>query len=73
MLGVRYIGTARKQLFFGRKFEPVISQSVLDQVDLWINANNVEDQMYRNRAQVANWEHPSRTRYWQNIYHHLCG
>ena len=64
-------GTARKQLFFGRKFEPVISQSVLDQVDLWINANNVEDQMYRNRAQVANWEHPSRTRYWQNIYHHL--
>ena len=62
-------GTGKKQLFFGRKFEPVICQSMLDEVDIWINANNKEDKM--NQNSLINWDHPSRPRYWQNVYHHL--
>ena len=51
--------TAKKQLFFGRKFEPVVSQSVLDMVDVWIDGGN------------RFIDHSSRTRYWQNMYHHI--
>ena len=58
-----------KQLFFGRKFQPDIAQSMLDEADLLINADHENEQMGYNTP--ANWEHPSRTRYWQSIYHHL--
>ena len=61
--------TGKKQLFFGRKFEPVICQSTLDDVDLWMSAGNKEEDMQHQN--LANWEHPSRTRYWQSVYHHL--
>ena len=42
---------------------------MLDEVDIWISANNKEDQM--NQRSLINWDHPSRPRYWQNIYHYL--
>ena len=66
---VKVNGTGKKQLFFGRKFEPIICQSMLDKIDQWISANNNEDQI--SQQKLDNWDHPSRIRYWQNIFHHL--
>ena len=42
---------------------------MLDEVDLWVSADNKEDEMHQQTPE--NWDHPSRTRYWQSIYHHL--
>ena len=66
---VKVNGTGKKQLFFGRKFEPIICQSMLDKIDQWISANNNEDQIFQQK--IDNWDHPSRIRYWQNIFHHV--
>ena len=66
---VKVNGTGKKQLFFGRKFEPIICQSMLDKIDQWISANNNEDKIFQQK--LDNWDHPSRIRYWQNIFHHL--
>ena len=55
--------------FFGRKFQPVISQSILDMVDAWISVDYNEENMIK--PLVPNWNHSSRTRYWENIYHYL--
>jgi hypothetical protein len=63
------VASRDKQLFFGRKFQPDIAQSVLDEADLLINADNRNEKMEYHTP--ANWEHPSRTRYWQSVYHHL--
>ena len=66
---VKVNGTGKKQLFFGRKFEPVICQSMLDKIDQWISADNDEDLI--SEQKLENWDHPSRVRYWQSIFHHL--
>ena len=42
---------------------------MLDKIDQWISANNEEDEM--SKQKLPNWDHPSRTRYWQSIFHHL--
>ena len=58
-----------QQIFFGRKFDPIISQSILDKVDAWIIADHKEENMYKRS--IPNWNHLSRTRYWQSMFHHL--
>jgi hypothetical protein len=58
-----------KKLFFGRKFQPDIAQSMLDEADLLISADNKNEQIEYHTPE--NWEHPSRTRYRQSVYHHL--
>ena len=62
--------TAKKQLYFGRKFEPVVSQSVLDEVDFWIDGEKGQNR-HAGSKNGASLEHSSRTSYWQNIYHFL--
>ena len=42
---------------------------MLDKIDQWNSANNDEDLI--SQQKLENWDHPSRTRYWQSIYHHL--
>ena len=46
--------TGKKQLFFGRKFEPVICQSMLDEVDLWVSADNKEEEMHQQTQKFVN-------------------
>ena len=55
----RIEATGKKDLFFGRKFEAVINQEVLDMVDAWTFP---EFQGNSSTAKVA---------YWQNIFHIL--
>ena len=66
------------EVFFARKFAPVISQSIIDQVDVLINSKNKlvktgDDKMEVRHYQkfAEDFQHPSRTSYWQNMYHHL--
>ena len=76
------IGCAKRngsrEVFFARKFTPVISQSIIDQVDVLINRKNKlvkkgDDKMGVRHYQkfVEDFQHPSRTSYWQNMYNHL--
>ena len=58
-----------KQLFFGRKFLPDMAQSMIDEADLLISADNPTEQIECHKS--GNCKHPSGTRYWQSIYHHL--
>ena len=66
------------QIFFARKFTPVISQSIIDKVDVLINSKhklgkNGDDKLETIQYQkfLEDFQHPSRKSYWQNIYHHL--
>lgn len=54
----RLEGTEAKQLFFARKFEPIISQAVVQRLEEWMFGSHVRD--------VENWGS-----YWQSVYHHL--
>lgn len=54
----RLEGTEAKQLFFGRKFEAIISQSLVQRLEDWMAVGEV--------AELENWKS-----YWQSIYHHL--
>ena len=65
----KIIAARRQQLFFGRKFKPDIAQSMLDDVDLMISSDNKNKEMDSHTQ--YNRDHPSRTRYWKSIYHHL--
>ena len=49
--------TFNKNLFFARKFEPVVSQEILNMIDDWIFGE-------------SHSEIHSRNSYWNNIYHH---
>lgn len=55
----RILGTETRQLYFARKFEPIISQSVIYQLELWL----------------MNMDHPqlpikSLHSYWESLYHY---
>lgn len=55
----RILNTYTRQLFFARKFEPIINQAIISQVELWLH----------------NLEQPSRRvenidSYWQSIYNY---
>ena len=57
--------TARRDdIFFARKFEPVISQESVDFLDGWISSGDPDADF----GDVPGWKS-----YWQNIYHHLDG
>lgn len=56
----RIQNTQSRQLFFARKFEPVINQAVVLQLELWLF--NLEQP-----TKVV----PNLLGYWQNEYHHL--
>eukprot|EP00092_Neocalanus_flemingeri_P009591 GFUD01010322.1.p1 GENE.GFUD01010322.1~~GFUD01010322.1.p1 ORF type:complete len:916 (+),score=308.33 GFUD01010322.1:197-2749(+) len=48
--------TRPRQLFFARKFEPIVHQDILNKVEEWANNMTIE-------------ESESKHSYWQNIYH----
>ena len=55
--------TARRDdIFFARKFEPVISQESVDFLDGWISSGDPNADF----GDVPGWKS-----YWQNIFHHL--
>lgn len=54
----RLEGTEVKQLFFGRKFESIINQAVVQKLEEWMAAGEV--------TELENLKS-----YWQSIYHHL--
>lgn len=54
--------TRSRQVFFGRKFEPVVSQNIINMLDTWI---------YPETEMEVEKNDPSWQNYWQNIYHHL--
>lgn len=53
----RLEGTDGKQLFFARKFEPIISQAVVQRLEEWMFGQGV--------TEMVNWGS-----YWQSVYHH---
>lgn len=55
----RILGTETRTLFFARKFEPVVSQSVIHQLEVWLF--NAE----KPRVPVE-----SLDSYWQSVYHY---
>ena len=46
-----------RKVFFARKFDPTISQTVINHIDQWINENDILDATY--------------DKYWENVYHYL--
>ncbi|XP_071441320.1 xylosyltransferase oxt [Hetaerina americana] len=53
----RLQGTEDKQLYFARKFEPIVSQAIIDRVETWLYGPHPSDIV-------------SIDSYWQNIFHH---
>jgi len=53
----RIEATHTRQLFFARKFEPIIHNQILDRIDVWLNLSLPESELSAH--------------YWQNVYHHL--
>ena len=49
-------GTRPRQLFFARKFEPIVHQGVLNKVEEWTKNITIE-------------ESHAKHSYWQNVYH----
>ncbi|XP_059620080.1 xylosyltransferase oxt [Phlebotomus argentipes] len=54
----RLQATEAKQLFFARKFEPIVNQAVILQLEEWLFGPYPADT-------------PSLNRYWQSVYHYL--
>ncbi|CAH0548155.1 unnamed protein product [Brassicogethes aeneus] len=55
----RIQNTFTRQLYFARKFEPIINQAVILQLELWIHGLDAPSKMV-----------PNLHSYWQCIYHH---
>ncbi len=51
------LGTRKKDVFFGRKFEPMVSQEIIDRVDEELIG------LLEEEAEAA------RSCYWENVYH----
>jgi len=49
--------TKARQIFFARKFEPIVHQGILNRVEEWFSNKTIS-------------ESPAKLSYWQNIYHH---
>ncbi|KAK5642064.1 hypothetical protein RI129_008231 [Pyrocoelia pectoralis] len=56
---LRIQNTEARQIFFARKFEPVINQAVILQLEQWLYNSNFNKNMLNINS------------YWQNIYHYL--
>lgn len=56
----RLEGTEAKQLFFARKFEPIVSQAVVQRLEEWMVTEGDQIQL----KQLENWGS-----YWQSVYH----
>lgn len=56
---LRIQNTETRQIFFARKFEPVINQAVVLQLEQWLYNSNYN----RNVANINS--------YWQSVYHYL--
>ncbi|XP_050427984.1 xylosyltransferase oxt isoform X2 [Adelges cooleyi] len=52
----RIKNTEKKQVYFARKFEPVVSLTIIDMVEVWLYGNYPNDMK-------------NRLSYWQNVYH----
>ncbi|KAK0163016.1 hypothetical protein PV327_006732 [Microctonus hyperodae] len=55
----RIRNTAERNLFFARKFEPVIDQRIIDRLEDWLYPDR------ENRTKMKGYD-----MYWQNLYHH---
>jgi protein xylosyltransferase len=53
----RLLATEHKQLFFGRKFEPIVNQMIILQLEEWLFGPYSPDVVHLNS-------------YWQNLYHY---
>ncbi|XP_001949441.1 xylosyltransferase oxt [Acyrthosiphon pisum] len=53
----RIKNTEKKQVYFARKFEPIINLSIIDTLEVWLYGEYPAD--FKNRMS-----------YWQNVYHH---
>ncbi|XP_011302816.1 xylosyltransferase oxt [Fopius arisanus] len=51
--------TAEKNLFFARKFEPVVDQRIIDKIEEWLYPERYNNSIMKGYD-----------RYWQSIYHH---
>lgn len=54
----RLQSTEQRQLFFARKFDPTISQQVIDKVEVWLYGGTAKDLQ-------------SKLSYWQSVYNHM--
>ncbi len=54
----RINGTWKKDTFFGRKFEPIVNQKIVNKVDEWLLGKDYDFAM------------DARNGYWENIYHY---
>lgn len=50
-------GTRQRQLFFARKFEPIIHQGIMNRVEAWVEGEEALPSLARDS-------------YWQNVFHH---
>lgn len=55
----RLLATEQKQVFFARKFEPIINQAVILKIEEWLYGPYPEDPST-----------PNLRNYWQSLYHH---
>ncbi|KAJ6642112.1 Xylosyltransferase oxt [Pseudolycoriella hygida] len=55
----RLLATEQKQVFFARKFEPIINQAVILKIEEWLYGPHPEDPPV-----------PNLHNYWQSLYHH---
>jgi hypothetical protein len=55
----RLEATESKQLFFARKFEPLIHHEIINRIDDWLG------------LAIGQGGDEERHHYWQNVYHHL--
>lgn len=55
---LRIQNTEARQLFFARKFEPIINQAVVLQLEQWLTGRNDSSNLVNVHS------------YWQNIFHH---
>lgn len=56
----RILSTTDRNLFFGRKFEPIVDQRIIERVEQWLYPEKI------NSSVVLK----SYDKYWQSIYHH---
>jgi len=66
----RLEATSPKQLFFARKFEPIINQDVLNMVDNWVSSksSSISPETGENASPETG---DNVYQYWQNFYHHM--
>lgn len=56
----RLRGTSQRNLFFARKFEPIIDQRIIDRIEQWLYPQSINSTVNSKGYDM----------YWQSLYHH---